>query len=70
MSEVKTGLKVQTATDAATILDLGLFFNNFGVDASLECANLLALWYFYQSGDKSPHSKEASDALHLYVRLI
>jgi hypothetical protein len=27
--------------------------------ASLECANLLALWYFYQSGDKSPHSKEA-----------
>jgi hypothetical protein len=27
---------------------------------SLECANLLALWYFYQSGDKSPHSKEAT----------
>jgi hypothetical protein len=26
---------------------------------TLECANLLALWYFYQSGDKSPHSKEA-----------
>ncbi len=28
--------------------------------ASVECANLLALWYFYQSGDKSPHSKEVS----------
>src|SRR6185369_2911835 len=29
---------------------------------SLECANSLALWYFYQSGDKSPHSKEAPDS--------
>jgi dTMP kinase len=29
--------------------------------ASLECANLLALWYLYQSGAKAPHSKEASD---------
>jgi len=27
----------------------------------LECANLLALYYFYQSGDKSPHSKEAPE---------
>jgi len=26
----------------------------------LECANLLALWYLYQSGDKSQHSKEVS----------
>jgi hypothetical protein len=29
--------------------------------ASLECANLLALSYFYQSGDKSPHSREAPE---------
>jgi hypothetical protein len=30
----------------------------FELGVSLECANLLALWYLYQSGDKSPHSKE------------
>jgi len=27
----------------------------------LECANLLALYYSYQSGDKSPHSKETTN---------
>ena len=31
--------------------------------ASMECANLLALWYFYQSGAKAPHSRETSDLM-------
>jgi hypothetical protein len=35
--------------------------------ASLECANLLALWYFYQSGAKAPHSKEASDVCGILI---
>jgi hypothetical protein len=31
-----------------------------GKRASLECANLLALWY--QSGAKAPHSKDAPES--------
>ena len=38
--------------------------------ASLECANLLALWYFYQSGDKSPHSKEASNPSTMFLAKV
>jgi hypothetical protein len=31
----------------------------------LECANLLALWYFYQSVNKLAHSKETPDSSYL-----
>ena len=37
---------------------------------TLECANLLALWYFYQSDDKSPHSKVASYLLMIGSSII